>query len=1142
MNNPLNLYPHNLEGYFATKQAFEEGRQIVSNVRATGTGKSFINLQLILDYSEKKVIYVVPSLSIIEHLQEIIDENPNVDMNSFSHVDFRTFQSFINMSLDELKNLECDLLIVDEFHHLNGPVWENRISSIIETHPKIKVFGTTAYTVVNRGTSYERDMALDGGDEIFSNSVVNRYDICDAILDGVLPKPIYKSAYINLTNELGLIEKNLDSASLTLGEYQKYQLILADLKRRIHESPTVAELLKKYLKPNGKYYYFCPNQSQNGVNDIETIKAQTMRYLKGKYREEDIVFYTTTSEMGELGKKNRDAFYHDKTLDGVDCSNKLRIMFAINQYNEGVHAPNVDGVIEGRMTNSDIVYFEHLGRGLAVRGDTTKRYEELENYSLEEIAQMCQDRAISIKECSSKEELIEKLLAPIIIDLTGNYDFIRELENNLKDRLKNRNEDSIRNYQKRKITDVSFDIEVENIDLFDTLMELKKNLSSSWTRMYEYACCYYEYHGNLEVSNKFRTNNGYEYNENGKIHLGRWLENQRKIVSPESEHGQLLLKIGMRFSRKKSTLSWEEMYGYACLYYKHHGNLEVLRRFKTNNGYEYDENGKINLGTWISNQRKKVSPESERGQLLLKIGIDFANKKSALSFKEMYRYAYLYYKYHGNLEVPAKFKTNNGYEYDENGKINLGIWITNQRSNVLPESERGQLLLKIGMRFSHIKLNFNEMYAYAQIYYEHYGNLEIPSKFKTNNGYEYDENGKINLGTWIVSQRNNVSLESKKGQLLLKIGMRFSSKRNILSFKEMYEYARIYYEHYGNLEIPARFRTSNGYEYDENGKVNLGAWIFGQRSTVSPKSERGQLLLKIGMRFSNKRNRLSFKEMYEYARIYYEYHGNLEVPAKFRTSNGYEYDENGKVNLGMWIAKQRERVPLESERGQLLLRIGMRFAPLKIDWEEMYQYACLYYEYHGNLEVPAKFKTNNGYEYDENGRINLGGWIVNQRFRMSSENKQGQLLLKIGMRFDSKRNLSNFKEMYEYARIYYEYHGNLEVPVKFKTNNGYEYDENGKISLGIWITTQKQFYQKKEMSEEQIVLLEDIGMKWMSEKVDGRLQREKIIEKNTRKKQIELLNRTKSLLNHIHYEDFEDKRDVEKINEQFMDELNHRSR
>ena len=916
MNNPLNLYPHNLEGYYDTRQAFDRGMRIVSNIRGTGTGKSFINLQLLLDNQDKKIIYVVPSLAILEHLQEIIDENKNVHATDFSHVDFRTYQSFINMSDEEIKQLECDFLIVDELHHLNGPVWGSRILRIIETHPKMRVFGTTAYTVVNRGTSYERDMVLDGGEEIFSNSVVNRYDICDAMIDGVLPLVIYKGACINLESNLEDVLKNLDSASLTLGEYRKYQLLLEDLKRRIHEAPTVADLLKKNLKPNGKYYYFCPTHSQKKVNDIETIKAQILGYLKGKYKEEDIVFYTTTSEMGKLGKKNRDAFYHDKTLEGVDCSNKLRIMFAINQYNEGVHAPNVDGVIEGRMTNSDIVFFEHIGRCLSVKGDTTKRYKELEKFTTEELIKMCQDREIPVRNNSSREALIRKLLAPVIIDLTGNYRLIKKLEDNLKNRLKELPKRKNGSYQRGLILDASFDIEVENIDIFNTLMEVKNRLKSSWERMYEYAKIYYEHHGDLEVPDKFKTNNGFTYQENGQISLGRWVANQRTNTSPESKRGQLLLKIGMRFYNKKNTLSWEEMYKYAKIYYEHHGNLEVPYRFKTDNGFEYCENGQIPLGNWITNQRVKASPESKRGQLLLKIGMRFFNKKNTLSWEEMYKYAKTYYEHHGDLEVPRKFKTNDGFTYQENGQISLGRWIATQRKNTSPESKRGQLLLKIGMRFEKKYLTWEEMYRYAKIYYEHHGDLEVPQRFKTNNGFTYQENGQISLGTWITNQRVNTSPESKRGQLLLKIGMRFENKISILS------------------------------------------------------------------------------------------------------------------------------------------------------WEEMYKY----------------------------------------------------------------------------AKNYYEYHGNLEVPQKFKTNNGFEYCKDGEISLGTWVSSQRNFYKMKEISEERIILLENVGIKWLSEKVDNKLQKEEITEENTRKKQIELLNRTKSLLNHIGNQNFKSREDIDRVNQQFIEQLNRKSR
>ena len=480
------------------------------------------------------------------------------------------------------------------------------------------------------------------------------------------------------------------------------------------------------------------------------------------------------------------------------------------------------------------------------------------------------------------------------------------------------------------------------------------------------------------------------------------------------------------------------------------------------------------------------------------------------------------------------------------GKINLGFWIANQRIRVLPESERGRLLSQIGMHFfdKRINLKWEKMYEYACIYYEHHKNLEIPRTFKTNNGFEYDEQGKIKLGYWLSNQRQNTLLESERGQLLSQIGMRFERKISTLSWEEMYEYACIYYEHHKNLEIPYKFKTNNGFEYNEKGSVNLGIWIANQRKNVSRESEHGQLLYQIGMRFSNKKSILSWKEMYEYARIYYEHHKSLEIPRTFKTNNGFEYDEQGKIKLGYWLSNQRQNTLLESERGQLLSQIGMRFERKisTLSWEEMYEYACIYYEHHKNLEIPYKFKTSNGFEYNEKGSVNLGIWMANQRKTVSRESERGQLLYQIGMRFERKISTLSWEEMYEYACIYYKHYGRLEVPTKFKTNNGWEEDELGKINLGPWIAAQKQLYKNKEMSEEQIILLENIGMKWMSEKVDNKLQMEEITEKNTRKKQIELLNRTKSLLNHIDNQVFESMKDINQVNQQFINELNRKSR
>lgn len=204
----IGLYDHNADSYKRVKKAYESGEDIVGIIHATGTGKSYNALQLAYDNKDKKIVYVVPSNAIVEHIKQIIDDNPNLDIErDFPNLEFRTYQSFVNLSEEEIENIPCDLLILDEFHHIGAPVWGARINTMIETHPNMKIFGMTAYTVRDRGTSYERDMANPDTDELFSNKIVSRYDLCDAMIDGVLPKPIYRSAYIKLLDLEEELEK-----------------------------------------------------------------------------------------------------------------------------------------------------------------------------------------------------------------------------------------------------------------------------------------------------------------------------------------------------------------------------------------------------------------------------------------------------------------------------------------------------------------------------------------------------------------------------------------------------------------------------------------------------------------------------------------------------------------------------------------------------------------------------------------------------------------------------------------------------------------------------------------------------------------------------------------------------------------------
>ena len=1003
MTNILDLYEHNIETFEKVKNAFENGESRIAILQATGTGKSYVSLRLAYEYKNKKVLYISPSEAIIEHLKSIITNNPNLNLEKdFPNLEFRTYQSLINLSREELSKLDVDLLITDELHHLGAPVWGKRINDIVETHPNMLLFGLSAYTVRDRGTIYERDMTNPETEELFSGKVVSNYDLCDAMTDGVLPKPIYKSAYtrlLSLTNEL---EDIISKEKLTKKEYEEIKRLLEDTKRQITKAPGIPEMVRKNVKKTGKYIYFCPSLSEENKNDIDTI----MEEVKEWFKDYDVIFYKTTSKDKKEGQKNREAFYNDKDLNGNSTKKKLRIMFAINQYNEGVHAPDIDGVILGRATSSDIVYFEQIGRALSVKGKTKEQYDYYETLSREELIKIAKEEDIEVKENITKDEIIERLLSPTIIDLTNNIDFIEELQDNLKDRVKEVQKSLGHSKRQIKIRDVNFDIEIENKDLFEILRYVRDRLRpNNWNLMYNLATAYYNKNNNLEIQYRFKTLDGINYNENG-YSLGVWIAKQRqnyKNRKLSQEKIELLDKIDMRFENKnniKNKIGWKENYKLAKVYFEKRGNLEIPSRFKTLDGINYDENG-YSLGMWIIKQRqnyKNRKLNKDKIKLLEKIGMLFSLDMYEKEWMKNYGLAEAYFNKYNNLEISKNFKTIDGITYDENG-YNLERWIYTQRKvyrNGKLGKEKIELLDKIGMRFENKKniIGWEEYYKLAKAYFEKNNSLEVSARFKTLDGINYDENG-YSLGMWIYTQRKvyrNGKLGKEKIELLEKIGMRFENKKNIIGWEEYYKLAKVYFEKDNNLEISKCFKTIDGMTYAENG-YNLGEWITTQRQTYKSgklSEEKIKLLEKIGMRFENKKNIIGWEEYYKLAKVYFEKNNNLEISQSFKTLDGITYDEKG-YNLGIWIKTQRQfykNGKLNKERIELLDKIGMVWS-IKKETDKKYKLCEEYqipYEEVENISYQELY-AKTMYLIDNNIPVTNNG-ILNPIYNMSNINME----------------------------------------------------------------------------------------------------------------------------------------------------------
>lgn len=773
----LNLAPHNIRGYKNVKKAFLTER-FAALIHATGTGKSFISLQLALDNPTKKFLFLTPLRSIIEHFQSIIHEYGLEEQ--FKNVEFRTYTSLINCSTEDLESMNYDYLVLDEFHHIGAPVWGDRVSRLIDLHPDMKVLGMSAYTVRDRCTSYERDMVNPLGDELFSNKVVSKYDLCDAIMDGVLPKPIYKSAFIDYDKIVSELEEQLEKENHKTLRYQEIKSLIARVKSISHTAKNAEDVFKNNIKPDGKYIYFCPVRAKNENADVEAIMDEVKAWVTNMgLTMDDVEFYRSTDDMGDQATKNRKAFYNDVDLNGKSTKGKLRIMFAINQYNEGVHAPGVDGVIMGRGTKSDIVFNEQLGRALSINGKS-----------------------------------------PLVIDLAGNIDFIKDLQDNLKDR--------VREYHQAKgftpeeieieLRKYSFDLDIYNEDIYEILNEVKARLGLGFYDNLKLARNYYDYYHHLNIPAQFRTIDGIHEDPDG-VQLGYWIRTLRKTRSEgklSSEKIRALNDIHMEWNNINNDEVWYRNYNLAVTFRKNNPTKQIPLKFITFDGITYDPNG-VRLGIWIRTQRNAYQGKGnykitqEKIDLLTDIGIVLEPFDRKGIWLEKYSWAKAYYDKYGDTEVPPS------YHGDEN--FDLCTWLKYQRNHKDSlDDDQIDLLNKIEMRWENIDpmAVWMEKYLECVDYYHEHGNSDIE--------YEYVSPTGKHLGYFLKNMRilyQKGTLKQDKIDLLNDIQMRWD---NIDLFEEWlvrYDEAKWYYDTHGNLDVPKGFVMKNG--------NNLYSWVKYQK-------------------------------------------------------------------------------------------------------------------------------------------------------------------------------------------------------------------------------------------------------------------------------------------------------------------------
>lgn len=975
----INLYEHNKNAY-ENALALLQSEKKAAVIHPTGTGKSFIAFRLCEDNPGKTVCWLSPS----EHIFNTQLENLKKAANGYTpqNISFFTYAKLMNMNKHEITEIKPDYIILDEFHRCGAQMWGQGVKSLLTEYPDAPVLGLSATAI--RYLDNQRNMA----DELFEGNVASEMSLGEAIVRGILNPPKYVLSVFSYQKDLEKYEKRVRHAKskAVRDEGQKY---LDALRRTLEQADGMEKIFSKHItEKDGKYIIFCAD-FEHMLEMIDVSKDWFSEV------DENPHIYKAYSDDPETSREFADF--------KADNSGHLKLLYCIDMLNEGIHVDGISGVILLRPTVSPIIYKQQIGRALsanktknAVIFDIVMNIENL--YSIGAVEEEMQLVISYYRSLGLENEIVNEHFTVI--------DEVRDC-----------------------------------LELFDKLGE---TLTASWEYMYAEAKKYYEKNGNLDVPKRYKTENGYS--------LGNWITTQRRIYAGavngrlSKERTDRLDKIGMIWESRRD-ISWQKHFAAAKEYYEKHGDLNVKALYVTDDG--------IKLGAWIQNLRmsrksricsRYLTPD--KIEELNKIGMIW--EVSDFLWQRYYGACLTYYSINKNLDVPADYVTGEG--------LRLGTWITQIRRAYNSKSENYRLsdeqikaLDELGMVWDP-KHNaaWNKGYSEALRYYGKHGNLDVPATFKTVDGFL--------LGKWIDRQRRNKSISEARKSKLDEIGMIWEKNG---SWEIRYALLKKYFEQNGNLSIPTTY-VADG--------VWLGKWLSEQKK----KYKNGKLSDGYVCRLEELNIDWDADIQKRYDEIWSGYFSRIKAYSdKYGdiTSLGNSASEKDK-KLSKWLQKQRRYYKdgkLSDEKTELLKSVGIVWDTYTDAWETGFLHAKKYYEANGNLNIPASYADSDGYA--------LGAWITNQRnnYRHSAGNKkitenQKKRLDSIGMVWEPLNG--QWEKMYESAKLYFSEHGNLEVPAGYRTADGH--------SLREWLRTQRENKSKGRLSDGKAERLNQIGMDWLS--------------------------------------------------------------
>lgn len=330
----IDLLPHNIPTYEELCKQMETNNKCAL-VQATGTGKSYIIAKYLEEHSGKSLI-LVPTNAIGSQWEKLL---------SRTECDF-TVDTYQGMSTHIDDEANYDIVVADEMHHLGSDVWGNAFINRFMQNVSQKVIGTTATEI--RYLDNSRDMV----EELFNGVAARGCDLKTAIEKKILPTFTYVSVWYGNDKDY---EEYADKAKKIKDKTAKEQ-VLGKLELCKQNQKSIEQAIKENLSDE-------PHKIIVFLNSVDSMD-NTEKAIKKAFSAKKTYKINSRMKKGTVNKNISD-FEND--------NKRTTILYAIDMLNEGVHIDGVDVVAFLRTTESPAIYFQQLGRCLAVSKVNQKR-------------------------------------------------------------------------------------------------------------------------------------------------------------------------------------------------------------------------------------------------------------------------------------------------------------------------------------------------------------------------------------------------------------------------------------------------------------------------------------------------------------------------------------------------------------------------------------------------------------------------------------------------------------------------------------------------------------------------------------------------------------------------------------------------